>query len=176
MADSCYIVDTESHMMGGNGRTYMSQEGEVTKNEVIQQIDRDWQQLISIAKEFEVASQNLSGAVGHWSVKETLTHIAIWDGEAVRSIKLYQDTGEEVDYGAPEAGDKLNELQLEDKRALTLEQVWRFLEERHEVLLSHFYTLPDHVFTENTFTLNTISNNTYSHYREHSKDPQRFKG
>ena len=131
---------------------------------------------MSKAKKFEAGSQIVSGAVGHWSVKETLIHIAIWDEETVKSIKLCQDTGEEVDYGTPEAGDKLNELQLEDKRSLTLEQVWRFLEERHEVLLSHFYTLPDHVFTENTFTLNTISINTYGHYRGHSEDLERFKG
>lgn len=148
----------------------------MTKSEVIQQIDNDWHQLMSKAKKFEAGSQIVSGAVGHWSVKETLIHIAIWDEETVKSIKLCQDTGEEVDYGTPEAGDKLNELQLEDKRSLTLEQVWRFLEERHEVLLSYLYTLPDDVFTENTFTLNTISINTYGHYRGHSEDLERFKG
>ena len=148
----------------------------MTKNEVIQKIDRNWQQLMSTVKEFEVASQTVSGAVGHWSVKEALTHIAIWDEEIVRSIKVYQDTGEEVDYGTPEAGDKLNEVQLEDKRALSLEEVWRFLEEQHEILLSYLHTLPEHAFIEDTFTLNTISNITYIHYREHGEDLQNFKG
>ena len=163
-------------MMVGNARAYISQEGKVTKDEVIQQIDGEWQQLMSTAKNFEEESLTLAGAVGHWSVKETLTHIAIWDEEIVRSIKLYQDTGEEMDYGTPEAGDKLNELQLEDKKALNLDEVWRFLEEGHEILLSYLRTLPEPAFTDNTFTINTISNNSYIHYREHSEDLRNFKG
>ena len=148
----------------------------MTKNEVIQQIDRDWQQLVSTAKAFETRLQTVSGAVGNWSVKEALTHIAVWDEEIVRSIKLYQDIGEEAEYGTPEAGDKLNELQLEDKKSLSLEQVWGFLEESHGTLLSYLHTLPHDAFYGGTFTFDTISAITYIHYREHSEDLQRFQG
>ena len=147
----------------------------MNKEETIGEIYREWQQFLNVAGGFSQEEQLIQGAVGHWNVRESLLHVAAWDGEHVEMLKWYLDTGEERDYGDDEAVDSLNEEQVDEKRALTLDQVWAHLHQTHQVLLDFMSGLPEDAFSLDSYASDTIATETFRHYIEHREDMEHFK-
>ena len=95
--------------------------------ETLGEIGREWQQFLDEASWIPPAEQIIQGAVGHWSVRESLLQVVAWDAEQVEVLKMYLDTGEVRDYGDDAAGDRLNEDQVKEKEGLPLDEVWGHL-------------------------------------------------
>ena len=147
----------------------------MNKEETLGEIRREWHQFLDVAGGFSPDEQLIQGAVGHWNVRESLLHVAAWDGEHVETLKLYLETREERDYGDDEAVDRLNEEQVEEKRALTLDQVWAHLHQTHRVLLDFMGGLPENAFSLDSYASDTIAMESFRHYQEHREDMERFK-
>ena len=90
-------------------------------------------------------------------------------------LKTHLATGEERDYGDDEAVDRLNEEQVDEKRELTLDQVWAHLHQTHQVLLDFMGSLPEDAFRPDSYTGDTIAMESFRHYGEHGEDMERFK-
>jgi len=147
----------------------------MNKEETLREIHREWQRFLDVASGFSPGEQLIQGAVGHWNVRESLVHVAAWDEEHVEILKTYLDTGEERDYGDDEAVDRLNEEQVDEKRALTLDQVWAHLRWTHEMFLEFINGLPEDNFSLDSYASDTITMESFHHYREHREDMERFK-
>ena len=146
----------------------------MNKEETLREIHREWQKFLDVAGRFSPGEQLIPGAVGHWNVRESLLHVAAWDEEHVKMLNTYLATGEERDYGDDEAVDRLNEEQVDEKRALTLDQVWAHLHQAHEVLLDFMGGLPEDAFRPDSYIGDTIATESFSHYLEHREDMERF--
>jgi hypothetical protein len=147
----------------------------MSKLEILGQIDQEWQQFSDVAGGFSEEGQLVSGAVGHWNVREALIHVAAWDEELVKMLETYLSTREERDFGDDEAVDQLNEGQVDEKRELTLDGVWTHLRNTHQALLEFVRGLPEDVFSLDSYTGDTLAMETWSHYRDHREDLERFK-
>ena len=148
----------------------------MNKEETLGEIQREWQQFLAVAGGFSPEEQLIQGAVGHWNVRESLLHVAAWDGEQVETLKTYLSTGEEVDYGDDEAVNRLNEDQVDEKRELTLDQVWDHLRRTHEMFLEFIGGLDEDAFRPDSYTVETIAMESFRHYREHREDMESFRG
>jgi uncharacterized protein (TIGR03083 family) len=81
-------------------------------------------------------------AVGEWSVKDALAHLAAWTGEAAMAVERAA-RGEEV--GALIAGsvDEWNARRVEERRRLPLVDVVQEFNETHDRLLAALQAAPD---------------------------------
>ena len=145
------------------------------KDDAMRRIEDEWQRFLETAKGFSEQELILSGAVGHWSAKETLIHIAAWDEELVKIVQRYRSTGEESNYGDDESVNRLNEQQVEEKRRLSVDQVWDHLQNTHRSLVEYLVTLPNEAFESGSYTGSWIERDTSGHYRGHREDLERWK-
>ena len=147
----------------------------MNKEETLREIKREWQQFLDVAGGFSPEAQTTPGAVGNWNIRESLLHVAAWDEENVNILSTYLSTGKEVDYGDDEAVDRLNAEQVDEKRELTLDQVWTHLRRTHEIFLEFMGGLAEDAFRPGSYTVETIAMESFDHYREHREDMERFK-
>ncbi len=61
-------------------------------------------------------------AIGKWSVRDIILHMAMWDGEALKGFAIWR-TGHDVDWAYTESYLKFNEFWHENLKKLSLNQV-----------------------------------------------------
>ena len=145
------------------------------KAELLEQGDREWRRLLEVAQGFSEEDQLLPGAVGKWSVKDLLGHIATWKDELVRVVERFQRSGEATSYGDEAAIDRFNEAEVEKRRRQSLSQAWDELRQSHQRLLEFLQGLPEEAYAPGTYTADWIASVTKGHYREHQEDLERWK-
>jgi uncharacterized protein (TIGR03083 family) len=81
------------------------------------------------------------GAVGDWSVKDVLAHLAAWQGEAALAVERAA-RGEEVGALITESVDEWNQRRVEERRRLPLVDVVQEFNETHDRLLAKLEEWP----------------------------------
>ena len=145
------------------------------KEEFLAQIEGEWQRFLDVVREIPESDRVLPNAVGYWSVRDALVHVAAWDNELVSLVERYRAAGEETHYGDDEAVDRLNQVQVEEKQGLSLGQVWDGLLGSHQRVLQLLQGLPEEAFARGSYTGDWIAGVTPGHYREHREDLERWK-
>ena len=143
--------------------------------ETLKRIDEEWQQFVDVAKGLSPNAQLLPSAVGRWTVRDVLIHMAAWDDELMKQVERYRSTGEKTDYGDGEAVDRLNQAQVDEKLGLSLDRVWETLQASHQELLQLLHGLPEETFVPGTYTSDQIAIESLGHYREHREDLERWR-
>jgi hypothetical protein len=149
----------------------------MSKRDVIEAIEHEWNTFASLAGDFPEESRILPGAVGHWNVHEALLHVASWDNEVMLLVKNFEATGEKPwwDSLSGEVLDDLNERLVAERRNLDPSLIWAHFRNTHQVLVAFLETYEEHVFVEGTFTGDSINAETWKHYQGHGRDFTRFK-
>jgi uncharacterized protein (TIGR03083 family) len=113
------------------------------------------------------------GAVGVWSVKDLLGHIAYWAQEAARNTELVKAGRQDriVRPKTSKAIDRWNAREQRLRAGRSLAELRYELEESHQRALAALAGLPDEELSLNldggTF-LELYAVDTYDHYREHT--------
>jgi uncharacterized protein (TIGR03083 family) len=81
-------------------------------------------------------------AVGDWSVKDVLAHLASWQGEATLAVERAA-CGEEVGPLISGDGDEWNQRRVEERRRLPLVDVVQEFNETHDRLLAALERWPE---------------------------------
>ncbi len=149
--------------------------GARTKAEFLEQANEEWRKLMSTAEQLSDEEKLLPGAVGHWSVKEMLGHVATWDTELVKVVDRFRRSGEETDYGDDAEVDRLNQAEVEKQRDLSFEQLGGLLHESHDQLMQFLQGLPEEAFDSDTYTGDWIATDSGGHYHEHREDVERWR-
>ncbi len=149
--------------------------GARTKTEVLEQANEEWRKLISIAEQLSDEEKLLPGAVGRWSVKEMLGHVAHWDTELVNVVDRFRRSGEETDYGDDVEVDSLNQAEVDKQSSLSFKQLGDLLRESHDRLMQFLQGLPEEAFSQDTYTGDWIATDSGGHYREHREDVERWR-
>ncbi len=150
-------------------------EGSSERAETLKRIDEEWRQFVDVAKGFSSNEQLLPNAMGHWTVRDVLIHMAAWDDELMKQVERYRGTGEKTDYGDGKVIDRLNQAQVDEKLGLSLEQVWETFNASHQELFQLLHRLPEESFVPGTYTSDQIAIESLGHYREHREDLERWQ-
>ena len=147
-----------------------------TKEQALTRIAEEWLKFLKVAQGFSHEEQLVQGAVGHWSVKEVLIHIAAGDLEVVKEMEKHRQTGQgnKTSYYATDVMARLNEDWVYEKRGLPLEEVWRSLDRSHRELLEFFTTVPSSEFGTGSFIGDWVIV-FRDHYRGHREELERWK-
>jgi len=115
------------------------------------------------------------GVTGDWSVKDILAHVTTWEGEALEYLPLIIAGGRPPRYVRYGGIDAFNAKMTEDKRALSLREVLRQLDDTHAQLIDMVQHAPEPQFTRDTRFRRRLRLDTYSHYPQHTDAIRRWR-
>ena len=147
-------------------------EGNSERTKTLERIDEEWRLLLDSAGHFTAEEQLLPNAVGDWTIKDLLGHIATWDDETVSNMERFLQTGERLSY---EAVDQWNNAAAEGKRWLTAEQTWQDLQENHQRLIDYLNGVAEELLSTGRYSQSQVLGETAVHYREHREDLERWQ-
>ena len=140
------------------------------RDQLAKRLDVRWRELHDA---FQGLPQNVllePGVVGHWSIRDVLTHVATWEEEVLKALPVILEGGPLPRYSTLYGGiDAFNAQAHERKQGLSLEEVWKGLQETHQRLLSLLDGVPDAAFARESRFLRRLRQDTYGHYREHAR-------
>lgn len=84
-------------------------------------------------------------AIGKWSVRDTIQHIAMWEGEVLKALAVWR-TGHDYDWSFTKEYLKINDCWIENTRHLTAEQVIRAFNLNHAALMADVAAIPDDIW------------------------------
>jgi uncharacterized damage-inducible protein DinB len=133
--------------------------------EAIAQIERSWHGLTAELDQIPRERMLDAGAVGVWSVKDLLGHIAYWDEEALNAGQRHL-TGEpdpEFDF------DAINGREAARRADRTLDEQWAEMNQAHQAVLTYICSQSG----DEPAALGLcgcLSGYTYEHYDTHAAD------
>ena len=109
------------------------------------------------------------GVTGAWSVKDILAHVTTWEEEALKCLPVILRGERPPRYSVTHGGiNAFNAHMTERKRAFSLAEVLRQLEDTHSRLVGYLESAPeDQLITETRFR-HRLRMDTYSHYPRHA--------
>lgn len=145
------------------------------KAAALQEIEDQWRQLLDSVNALPQEDLPRPGAVGHWSVRDMIGHVATWDRELVKVVDRYIASDEKTDYGDDKTVDNYNETEVRRQQGLTLSQLWDEVHQCHRQLMEFLQGLSEESFDPATYSGDWIATDSWGHYREHRQDIERWK-
>jgi len=140
----------------------------MSKERVLNRIEQEWEIFLESIRGLTDNRMMESGAVGYWSVRDVLAHIATWEQEALKVFPLIFEGKPTPRYTRYGGIDEFNAREQERKRHLSLELVKEELVATHQLLLNFLAELPESAFSPKSRFVKRLRLDTYNHYREHA--------
>ncbi len=118
---------------------------------------------------------NEPGAVGHWSVRDLLWHIATWEEEALIALPVILEGRTLPRYARYGGIDAFNAREQDRKRGITLAELKLNLAASHERLMAYLASVPETAYAQEGRFLRRLRQDTYGHYREHAAQVVRWR-
>ena len=147
----------------------------MSKEQVLNRIDQEWKTFLD---SFAGLSDNIllePGVVGHWSIRDVLTHLSTWEEEAQKMLPLILEGKPTPRYTRYGGIDAFNAQEQERKRHLPLEYVKGELLTTHQRLLEFLIGVPDSMFSSKSRFYKRLKLDTYNHYREHAPQISKWR-
>jgi hypothetical protein len=141
----------------------------VDRGELLTRLEKAW----GIFQESYTGLSDLQltgpGVAGEWSVRDIVTHVTIWEQEALKHLPTILKGERPPRYSTTHGGiNAFNRTMTEQNRSLTLAEVQRQAADTHRRLLSFLESVPEDQFSSETPFRQRLRLDTYSHYRKHA--------
>lgn len=141
----------------------------MNRDQVLDRIDSAWSDFTNVIDGVPDELFDLTGAVGSWSVKDVIGHVATWDREALNALRQFvEDRNFRALVTWPDV-DEFNARQWEAKRKSDLADLRVELENTHRELVGLLSGLPEEYF-ESDEVHERIRIDTYEHYADHGPE------
>ena len=141
---------------------------------ILSEIDATWRGLRDALARVPPGRIDDGGAVGPWSLRDLIGHVTTWEFEAMESLRRYQDHDDLEMLAWPDV-DSFNERTVDNKRAISLDELRIEFTRTHEELLRFIGDIP-----EKTLQVPEVERrirvDTFEHYAEHTRDLERWLG
>ncbi len=149
----------------------------VHKEDILDELKAARQELLAAIDGLTSEQMLIPGAVGVWSVKDTLAHIAAWESELVTALNQVQNRRVPSIVQIDDI-DEWNEQQYHLNASRPLEAVLADFEGVHKMLLRMVEDFDEQALTDNRRyrwmegepLAYLIEENAYLHEREHAED------
>lgn len=139
------------------------------RQRLLRRLDKAWAALRESYVGLSDSQLTEPGVTGDWSVKDILAHVTTWEGEALKHLPLIIAGGRPPRYVRYGGIDAFNAKTTEEKRALSLPEVLRQLDDTHGRLIDFVQRTPEAQFTRDTRFRRRLRLDTYSHYPKHAE-------
>jgi hypothetical protein len=159
----------------------------MSKSLLLESIQNGYSLFKELLAEIDPEQMSEPGAVGKWSVKDTVAHIVVHEQRMIQWMKerlVGNHPATPQPYAMPDKElNELNEQIYEENRNRSLEEMMRDLNKSHaEVLVLVKTSTEEDLLDSTRFQLEggeplweAIAANTFSHYEEHGQDIRRWQ-
>ncbi len=148
----------------------------MTKDELLQKIESEWDNLQAALDGLTEEQMHQSGVVGEWTIKDVLAHLTAWQTRLIATL-FKAEKGFTPD--TTEAGktvDQMNEKFYREMKDRPFDQVWDDLDSSYHQLLSRLEGWKEKdLFDAKRFRwmqgkpfVEYIAGDSYEHYAEHA--------
>lgn len=148
----------------------------MNREQLLKRIDNAWAAFTESYAGLTDEEMQKPGVEGDWSVRDLMTHVSIWEDEALKYLPLIAEGGRPPRYAEQGGINAFNARQVEARRELTLPEVHEQMAETHRCLLSYVQSVPEEQFATETRFRHRLRLDTYSHYSLHAKAIRRWRG
>lgn len=127
-------------------------------SEALRKIEASWRALNDTIDSVSPERLKQPGASGHWSVRDVLAHIAVWDDIQVDKIELMKNGASLPEWEGFQA---INDREHAARAGWSLEQARSEMHAAHERMLAALATVPD-------IDPEEVKDDTWGHYDEHA--------
>src|SRR5438874_12564785 len=120
------------------------------KQQLLKRLEKAWATIKESYAGLSDSQMMEPDVMGNWSVKDILAHVTTWEEEALKYLPLIITGGRPPRYIAYGGIDAFNARMTEQKRALSLSDVLRQLDESHRQLVDFVESAPEDQFTAET--------------------------
>ena len=109
------------------------------------------------------------GVVDDWSVRDLVAHVTWWDEESIKHLPEVLDGRRVPKYSDLYGGiDAFNAKNTDERKALSLADVLRLFDERHDQLVTYIRSVPPDQLGGDSRFRRRLRLDTYGHYPEHT--------
>ena len=113
---------------------------------------------------------------GEWSVRDVISHVTIWEEEALTHLPLIINGGRPPRYSVRHGGiDAFNAKMTGERRGLSLAEVLEQQDETHRRLIDFIDGVPEDQFIRETRFRRRLRLDTYGHYPKHAQAIWRWR-
>lgn len=145
------------------------------KEALFRRIEAAWQELQDSIEGLSEESMLAAGAVGEWSVRDLLAHVATWEEEALKALPVIVEGGKLPRYASQGGIDAFNARQQAAKRGLSLERLLLEMDATHQRLLALLDRAPAQHYAKEGRFLKRLRLDAYGHWRLHAQDVRRWR-
>ncbi|MEX2426171.1 MAG: maleylpyruvate isomerase N-terminal domain-containing protein [Thermomicrobiaceae bacterium] len=137
------------------------------RKRIIEQVNRNWSELIGILERFSKEELETPNVIGIWSLKDLIGHLETWDRIAIKKLdnaeRGIEQNWWEVDDHPYASVDEFNEADADSNRHKPIPQLREELHVAHGELLEKLEKSP-------ATTAELVREDTYDHYAVHLND------
>lgn len=139
----------------------------MTKDEALRRAAETRAELEAVAQRIPPGRMEEPNAVGDWSPRDVLGHVATWDLQDTLIIIRLQNGG-----SLPTYPSDFNEREVEQQRKLTMDEVWELFARNHRGAMEFLRDLPESAL-QHPDVLRMVTEHV-DHYRQHADDLRRW--
>ena len=145
------------------------------KEALFRRLNASWQELQEAITGLPDDAMVKPGAVGEWSVRDIIAHIATWEEEALKALPIIVVGGRLPRYASQGGIDTFNARQQEAKSHLSLERLRLEMDATHHRLLALLDRVPESAYASEGRFLKRLRLDAYGHWRLHAEDVRRWR-
>ena len=155
----------------------------LTRQELIEAIQREWDHLQSTLDGLSEEQLLISGVAGDWTIKDVLAHIAVWQSRLITSMFKIEKGFKPDTVDSDAEVDRLNQQWYLEQKDRSLEQIWDDFDSSYHQLLKRVETWPEKaLFDPKRYPwmkgrpfVSYIAGDSYEHYAGHAADIQAWR-
>ena len=139
------------------------------KQELLEEMTRSREHLKRVLARIPKDRLEETGAVGHWTPRDVIGHVAVWERDRIQFI------GDHLERGIPLAPwradtDEHNERLAEEERGRSMARLWEEFEAAHVAWRKYVTSVPENHFAAETPLWDRIEGIAVRHSRNHARD------
>jgi|GEM_PF-1959646 len=149
-------------------------EGQLAITEVIEAANRSIAAFLDLISDFPQEALTRPKAIGEWSIKDIIIHLAIWEEEAAGAFEIWK-IGIEPDWSHIEDLDKFNQESINSRRRWSTTKAIERLKSVHSGIIENIKAVPDSEITRRGGLPRWLCTLITSHIDEHTEKVAAYK-
>jgi hypothetical protein len=146
------------------------------RQELIKRLDRKWREFRESYTGLPESELLKHGVTGHWSVRDIIVHITVWEEEALKHLPLVLLARRLPRYSDQYGGiDAFNAQATANRKDLPFAEVLRQQDFVHRRLIQYLETVPEEHLNSKTRFCHRLRLDTYGHYAKHASAIRKWR-
>ncbi len=149
-------------------------EGQLVITEVIEAANRSITAFLELISDFPQEALTKPKAIGEWSIKDIILHLAIWEEEAAGAFEIWK-IGIEPDWSHIDDLDKFNQETINSRRRWSTTKAIERLKSVHGGIIENIKSVPESEINKRGGLPRWLRTLITSHIEEHAEKVAAYK-